>query len=172
MGSDPAGRIVLDFAAEHENPHAGNAAEPRRVGERVGADGQPGPAGQLERNRGRNGAAIKQNRAVLRDELRGSPTDRGPSFRISGIVCHQSRSEHAGARGPAVHDIEMPLIGQQLEVAPYGLVGHLEDHGELGHAHRSGSAQAADDFIVSADREGAWHRLPKGRARPVRGPRC
>ena len=53
-----------------------------------------------------------------------------------------------------MHDVEMALIGQQLQVAPDGLMGDAEGLGQLTDTHRAGRAQqrSASSFGEAADR--------------------
>src|SRR5205085_3578452 len=82
----------------------------------------------------------------------------------------------------AMHDIEMAVIGKQLQVAADGFVGDAEDIGKLANADRTGRAQALHDLIVTANCERTNHAnsgvqirqsggKPPAMTSPQRGPR-
>ena len=143
--------VAVDLAAEHDDAVAGHAAKRERVVERIGEDGQAGAADELVGQRGRGGAGIDQDRGPVLHHARRLARDRGFAFGVLAAALRDRRLHHAASRRAAMHDVEMAVIGEQLQIAADGLVRDAEDIGELADAHRAGSAQALHDLVVSPD---------------------
>ena len=91
-------------------------------------------------------AAMRRDRRLAVDILLAALLDRG--------------LHHAAPCRAAMHDVEMALVGEQLQVATDGLVRHPEHVGELADAHRTGRAQALHDLIMTAYGERTNHGDP------------
>ena len=72
--------------------------------------------------------------------------DRGFAFGILAAALRDRGLHHAAARGAAVHDVEMALVGEQFQVAPDGLVRARRHVGQLADADRPSGPQA---FTIS-----------------------
>ena len=118
---------------------------------------RPGPADELVAQRRRRRAGIDQHRARVRHHARGGAGDQRLAFGILPAALRDRGLHHAAARRAAMHDVEVALIGEQLQVAPDGLVRDAEDVGELADADRAGRAQALHDLIMTAYGERSDH---------------
>ena len=83
--------------------------------------------------------------------------DRGLAFGVLAAALRDRGLHHAAARRAAMHDVEMALVGEQLQVAPDGLVRHAEHVRELADADRAGGAQALHDLVMTAYGERSDH---------------
>src|SRR5205085_7571379 len=67
------------------------------------------------------------------------------------------RLHHAAARSAPVDDVEVAVVGQQLQVTPDGLVRDAENVCELADADRPCRAQALHDLVMATDGERTSH---------------
>ena len=87
----------------------------------------------------------------------GGAGDRGLALGVLAFALRDRGLHHAAPRRAAMHDVEVPLIGEQLQIAADRLVRHAERVREFADADRPGRAQALHDLIVSADGERSNH---------------
>ena len=105
-------------------------------------------------------AGIDEHGGGVRHHPRRVARDRGLAFRVLASALRDRRLHHAASRRAAMHDVEVAVVGKQFQIAADRLVRNAENVGEFADAHRSGSAQALHDLVVSPNGKRPNHREP------------